>query len=294
MALFKQKKSNKASDDNAALFDDELREELRQSAREYFQKIIDDNAAHFKQDLDITVAQVGEELKAYMTKQLDGTVSHINEQISKQLNHRMHEYDRVTQDAHDLAVQSLNRSAHALHEQYEQFNSALQKSIASQEAMMVAAFNDNKNQIAETKKAQDQALQSLERSVEVADKQSKRLTESYEKSISGQEKMLTDTFEESRARIEATKQAQESALDTLNQAAERLQQQYEQLDETLTKAVSDHKAALVGAFENNMAQIIEHYLLNAIGEQYDMRAQLPLIIKQMEQNKQTIVDDMKL
>ena len=43
-----------------------------------------------------------------------------------------------------------------------------------------------------------------------------------------------------------------------------------------------------------MAQVVEHYLLGALGDQYDVKAQLPSIIKQLEDNKQVIVDDMKL
>ena len=43
-----------------------------------------------------------------------------------------------------------------------------------------------------------------------------------------------------------------------------------------------------------MARIIEHYLLEALGDQYDLKAQLPAIIQQLETNKQAIVDDMKL
>jgi hypothetical protein len=31
-----------------------------------------------------------------------------------------------------------------------------------------------------------------------------------------------------------------------------------------------------------------------LGDQYDMKAQLPLIIKQMEANRQAMMDDMKL
>jgi hypothetical protein len=43
-----------------------------------------------------------------------------------------------------------------------------------------------------------------------------------------------------------------------------------------------------------MAQIVEHYLLGALGDQFDMKAQLPSILQQLEENKQAIVDDMKL
>jgi hypothetical protein len=52
--------------------------------------------------------------------------------------------------------------------------------------------------------------------------------------------------------------------------------------------------ALINGFESNMARIIEQYLLGALGDQYDLKAQLPSIIGQMEANKQAIVDDMKL
>src|SRR5690606_12557643 len=106
--------------------------------------------------------------------------------ISNQLNQRLSEYDRVTKDAHDLAVQSLNRSAHALHEQYEQFNAALQKSIAGQEAMMVAAYNDNKVQLNEIKASQDKARQLMERTVEAADKQRRRLDEGFDSAVKNQ------------------------------------------------------------------------------------------------------------
>jgi hypothetical protein len=43
-----------------------------------------------------------------------------------------------------------------------------------------------------------------------------------------------------------------------------------------------------------MAVVVEHYLLGALGEQYDMKAQLPMIIKQMDANKKAMMDDMKL
>lgn len=43
-----------------------------------------------------------------------------------------------------------------------------------------------------------------------------------------------------------------------------------------------------------MARIVENYLVAAIGEQYNLKSQLPSIIKQLEENKQAIVDDIKL
>lgn len=295
MGLFQRKQSDdNTPDDVLNFFDEHYREELRNSGREYFEKVMSENAALFKKDLDDTIGQVGTDLKAYMTTQLDATVAHVNEEITKQLDNRMAEYDRVTKDAHDLAVQSLNRSAQALHQQYEQFNEALRKSIASQEAMMITVYEENKTQIAATQEAQDQALQSLEDSVHASDERRNQLNDRLQKAIGDQEEMLTATFDESKARIAATKDAQETALQSLNQSAQALQEQYDQLSATLQKNISRQETILVDAFQDNMAQVIEHYLLDALGDQYDMKAQLPLIIKQMETNKQAIVDDIKL
>ncbi len=62
----------------------------------------------------------------------------------------------------------------------------------------------------------------------------------------------------------------------------------------LEMSINKQQTILVDAFQQNMARIIEHYLLTAVGEKYDLKAQLPSIIQQMEANKQAIVDDMKL
>jgi hypothetical protein len=64
--------------------------------------------------------------------------------------------------------------------------------------------------------------------------------------------------------------------------------------ERLEANVREQESALVTAFQENMAQTIEHYLPESLGDQYDVKAQLPAIIQQMENNKQAIVDDMKL
>ena len=90
------------------------------------------------------------------------------------------------------------------------------------------------------------------------------------------------------------KEAQETALKTINDSVQELEEQSKHLDEKLQATVARQEEILVDAFQGNMAHIIEHYLLGALGDQYDMKAQLPSIIKRMEENKQAIADDMKL
>jgi len=251
VALFQHKQSKPqtpaemALDEVHGLFDDTFREELRNHGREYFDRVIAENATLFKQDLDATIEHVNTELKQHMARQLDQQLIEINQatadlrqHVTQQLDDQLAEYSKSLKEAQDLALQALDRSAKALEEQHKQLAASLQQSVASQDAMLVKAFDDNKTQMAEIEKSQAQALEWLERS--------------------------------------------EKAL----------REQYEKLGDELQQSVTEQKNMLVGSFESNMAAVVEHYLLQALGDQFDMKAQLPSIIKELEANKQAIVDDM--
>jgi len=241
MGIFQHKQPDDIEADGALhFFDDYFREELRNRGREYFEKVIDDNATLLKKDLDATVASVDNELKIHITDQLDAAVSQISTKIAEQIDAQFVEYGKAMKDAQEAALQSLNQKAQTLQEQHQQLSSTLQKSIANQEVMLSGVFNKN------------------------------------------------------MARITATTDAQEAALQSLNQTVATLQQQSQQMLQAMQTSVASQETMLVNVFEQNMAQIIEHYLLGTLGDQYDLKAQLPSIIKQMEANKQAIVDDMKL
>ncbi|MFZ2544436.1 MAG: hypothetical protein WAW80_00435 [Candidatus Saccharimonadales bacterium] len=229
------------------VFDDQLREELRTQGRLYFERVINENAALFKQDLDATVAHINTELRQHVARQLDEQFAEINkvngelrQHIAEQLDEQLAEYSNTMKDAQSLSIDALKRSSEALGQQHQQLSSAIEKSIANQDAMLANAFNENKIHVDEMKDAQHLALESLNRSVQV------------------------------------------------------LQEQYQQLNAMMQQTISSQEDMIIGVFEKNMAQIVEHYLLGALGDQYDLKAQLPSIIKQMEANKQAIVDDMKL
>lgn len=144
------------------------------------------------------------------------------------------------------------------------------------------------------KDAQDAALQSLNSRTQALEGQYEQLVKMLEKRIAEQDAALARVFEGDMARLTSMKDAQDAALQSLSGTVQAMQQQYQQLGVTLQKQVTDQEAMLVGAFEQNMAKVVEHYLLGALGDQYDLKAQLPSIIKQMEANKQMIADDMKL
>ncbi len=144
------------------------------------------------------------------------------------------------------------------------------------------------------KQAQDDALGSVVESSKKLKEQHDQLRTALEKNVNDQQDILHNAFEENKAQIVAMKDAQDAALKWLNQSAQALHDQYQTISSTLQKNVADQQEMLVSAFEDNMAQIVEHYLLGALGDQYDLKEQLPSIMKQMEENKQAIADDMKL
>jgi len=144
------------------------------------------------------------------------------------------------------------------------------------------------------KESQDVALKSLTDSADNLKKQHEDLASTLQKSIANQSLMLESLFQENMNKIAAVKEANDAALTSLNQSLDELKQQNEQITEVLEKKIATQEEAIIKAFEGNMAQVVEHYLLDALSDQYDMKAQLPSIIKQMELNKQAMVDDMKL
>lgn len=142
--------------------------------------------------------------------------------------------------------------------------------------------------------AQDAALASVTASTKQLQQQHQQLAEALQKSVVEQSSLLHSAFDENKAEITAMKDTQAHALEALKHSAAEVEEQYKQLATTLQEQVEKQKDMLVGAFESNMSAIVERYVLGALGEQFDMKAQLPGIIKQMEANKQAMVDDLKL
>lgn len=221
-----------------------IRKELREHAREYLEKALADNVAHFKRDLHATVDEINTELKSHVTKQVDVTIDSINielrRHITKQLDDQLIEYKKAMKGAQDVALQSVIRSAQVVREQHERLSETLQKDITDQKLTFAETFRDNK------------------------------------------------------VKLDKLHETQEAALASVSATAAALEMQHQRLNESVQKNIDDQKALMTKAFDENMAKIVEHYLLEAIGDQYGLKSQLPSIIKQMEANKQAIVDDIAL
>jgi uncharacterized protein YbjQ (UPF0145 family) len=209
-------------------------------------------------------------------------------------------FEKIINDTGALFQQDLNTTIGQVNVQLQdhvtkqldvaiaQVNVELKDRVAKQLENQFTEYNN------EMKKAQDVALQSLTQNSEELQAEYNDLRTTLQKNVADQKVTLTNVFEENKIRIAEMKEAQDLALKSLNDSAQALKDQYAQINDTLQKNVASQEAVLVSAFEENMGRIIEHYLLGALGDQYDMKAQLPSIIRQMEENKQALVDDMKL
>lgn len=101
-------------------------------------------------------------------------------------------------------------------------------------------------------------------------------------------KSLHDAFAKYEASIDDAKQI---ALDSIQKTQVAVEQQREILHEQLVKEIAIEKERTITRFNNNMADIVNHYVLAAIGNQISLDDQLEYILGELERNKQAIVED---
>jgi len=87
--------------------------------------------------------------------------------------------------------------------------------------------------------------------------------------------------------------AKDQALDTIQKTQEVIEQQRLVLEKQMNEEADTQKAHIIEHFDKNMADIINHYILAAIGEEIDLTAQLDYIFQYLEENKEAILQDIK-
>jgi hypothetical protein len=85
--------------------------------------------------------------------------------------------------------------------------------------------------------------------------------------------------------------AKQLAIDSISKTQEAVEQQRQAMGAQLQAEVDKEKKLIITRFEENLGQIINHYLLAAIGDQIDLNDQMQYIIAAMENNKQAIIQD---
>jgi hypothetical protein len=87
--------------------------------------------------------------------------------------------------------------------------------------------------------------------------------------------------------------AKQLAIESIEKTKTAIDDERKSLVAQLEKEVAEEKARRVKQFEERMAQVINHYLLSAVGNQIDLSDQLEYILSELETNKAAIVEDIR-
>lgn len=92
---------------------------------------------------------------------------------------------------------------------------------------------------------------------------------------------------------ESIMDAKQLAIDSIQKTNAAIDEQRQQLGAQLSAQLEAEKKRLLERFETDMADIINHYVQAAIGDQIDLSDQLEYILGELEANKQHIIEDVQ-
>jgi hypothetical protein len=105
-------------------------------------------------------------------------------------------------------------------------------------------------------------------------------------------KEITTKLQEEFAKYEQSiVDAKNLAIDSINKTQTAIEEQRQMLSKQVVEQLDKDKKRLMANFEQNMAQVINHYVLEAIGDQIDLNDQLEFILNNLEANKKAIIED---
>ena len=119
-----------------------------------------------------------------------------------------------------------------------------------------------------------------------------RLTTSQLNEFMKQEitKSLQDEFSKYEQSID---DAKKMAIESLQKTQIVLEQQRDALRIQLEAEVLAERERLIARFSDNMAEIVNHYVLDAIGNEIDLSDQLEYILGELQANKDVMVEDIR-
>lgn len=99
--------------------------------------------------------------------------------------------------------------------------------------------------------------------------------------------------EEFKKYEESISSAKELAVGAIQKTQEVIEEQRGLLEKQLNEQAFEEKQRIITKFEKDMADIVNHYLLAAVGNQIDLTVQLDYIFQYLEENKQAIIEDIR-
>jgi len=92
---------------------------------------------------------------------------------------------------------------------------------------------------------------------------------------------------------ESIMDAKELAVESIQKTNTAIDEQRKVMSEQVQQEIMAEKQQIMQRFEQNMADIVNHYVLAAIGNQIDLNDQLEYILHDLEANKKAILEDIK-
>jgi hypothetical protein len=92
---------------------------------------------------------------------------------------------------------------------------------------------------------------------------------------------------------EAIDSAKRLATESIEKTKEAIDDQRKSLGAQMEKEITEEKERRVKHFEENMTDIINHYIEQAIGDQIDLQDQLEYILSELDTNKAAILEDVR-
>lgn len=103
---------------------------------------------------------------------------------------------------------------------------------------------------------------------------------------------ITRKLQEEFAKYEESiTDAKQLAIDSINKTQEAIEQQRVAMGNQISEELAREKERMTRQFEENMADIVNHYVMAAIGDQIDLNDQLAYILSSLEENKESIIKD---
>ena len=87
--------------------------------------------------------------------------------------------------------------------------------------------------------------------------------------------------------------AKQLAVESIEKTKTAIDEQRTAMGVQLEKDISAEKLRRIKLFEEDLAQTVNHYIFEAIGNQIDLNDQLEYILGELEANKQAIIEDIR-
>jgi vacuolar-type H+-ATPase subunit H len=87
--------------------------------------------------------------------------------------------------------------------------------------------------------------------------------------------------------------AKQLAIESIQKTNAAIDEQRQVMGQQVQTEIVAEKKQIIDRFESNMTDIVNHYVLAAIGNQIDMNDQLEYILADLEANKKAILEDIQ-